>query len=161
MTETAQPDIVVVEDNPNDVELLFHALHTNGVSWNIRVVRDGAEALEYFFGSAGKEGANLAGLRLILIDVKLPKVDGLEVLKQLKADTRTRPVPVVMLSTSQSEYDVMTSYQLGANSYIAKPVDFKEFAEIIRYVATYWTKCNALPLSHLGCLFTGGGGGGG
>ena len=157
MTEAAQPDIVVVEDNPNDVELLFHALHANGVSWNIRVVRDGAEALEYFFGSDGKEGANLAGLKLVLIDVKLPKVDGLEVLKQLKAAPRTRPVPVVMLSTSQSEHDIMTSYQLGANSYIVKSMDFTEFTESIRYVATYWTKCNTLPLSHLGSLFTGGG----
>ena len=145
MTETAQPDIVVVEDNPNDVELLFHALHENGAFWNIRVVSDGTEALDYFFGLAGKEGANLAGLKLVLIDIKLPKVDGLEVLKQLKADPRTRPIPVVMLSTSYSEHDVMTSYQLGANSYIVKPVDFTEFTEVIRYVAAYWTKCNVLP----------------
>ena len=155
---TTLPEILVVEDNPHDVELLLHALRKSNASANIQVLRDGAEALDYFFGTTEKAPADLTGLKLILIDVKLPKADGLEVLKTLKAAPRTRLIPVVMLSTSSSEQDMTASYQLGANSYIVKPVDFTEFVEEIRCAETYWMRYNRLPLSHLGDVAGKGGG---
>lgn len=137
-------EILLVEDNPSDVELTLHALRKQNLTNRILVLRDGAEALEFFFGN-GIPAAPRAVPRLILLDLKLPKVDGLEVLKRLKADDRTRIIPVVMLTSSREERDVIESYRLGVNSYIVKPVDFSQFTEAVRQAGLYWLLLNEPP----------------
>ncbi len=139
-------EILLVEDNPNDVELALHALKRNNLTNPIHVVRDGAEALEFVFCAgayAGRRPEN--GPKVILLDLKLPKVDGLEVLRQIKADPRTRPIPVVMMTSSREERDIVESYRLGVNSYIVKPVDFEQFSEAVRQVGFYWLLVNRPP----------------
>jgi len=134
-------EILLVEDNPNDVELALHALKKNNLSNRIEVVRDGAEALDFIFG----KGADSNRPKVILLDLKLPKVDGLEVLKRLKSDPQTRSIPVVMLTSSREECDIVKSYQLGVNSYIVKPVDFEQFTEAVRQLGLYWLLMNQPP----------------
>lgn len=139
-------EILLVEDNPNDEELTLYALKRNNISNHIRVVRDGAEALEYLFCTgpyAHREINNPP--KVVLLDLKLPKVDGLEVLKKIKADERTRTIPVVMLTSSREERDIIESYQLGVNSYIVKPVDFEQFTEVVRQLGLYWMLLNQTP----------------
>lgn len=136
-------EILLVEDNPNDVELTLHALKQNNIANTIEVARDGEEALAYIFGRgcyADRGTANLP--RLILLDLKLPKVDGLEVLKAVKENPRSRMVPVVVLTASREERDVLSSYQLGVNSYIVKPVDFGKYVEVVRQLGMYWLLLN-------------------
>jgi two-component system, response regulator len=140
-------DILLVDDNPNDVELTLHALKKNGFEGLIHIARDGAEALEYLFGTgAYSERRQASAPRLILLDLKLPKVTGLEVLKRIKGDERTQTIPVIALTTSRESRDIQGSYMLGVNSYIVKPVDFQEFSEAMSMVARYWFSLNQLPL---------------
>ncbi len=142
MTENAV-EILLVEDNPNDVELTLHALRKNHISNRIHVVRDGAEALEFIFCTGAYAERNIQETpKVILLDLKLPKVDGLEVLQRIKADPRIRATPVVVLTSSREERDVVESYRLGVNSYIVKPVDFKKFTEAVQQMGLYWLLLN-------------------
>ncbi len=134
-------EILLVEDNPNDVELALHALKKNNLTNRIEVVRDGEEALDFIFGN----GIDSNRPKVILLDLKLPKVDGLEVLKRLKSDPQTRSIPVVMLTSSAEERDIVKSYQLGVNSYIVKPLDFEQFTEAVRHLGLYWLLMNQPP----------------
>jgi two-component system response regulator len=146
MNQASSAEILLVEDNPNDVELALHALTKHNVSNRILVVRDGAEALEYLFRTGRYAGLDAGPPRVVLLDLKLPKVDGLEVLRQVKADERTRAIPVVVLTTSQEEPDIEESYRLGVNSYIVKPVDFRQFTEAVRQLGLYWLLLNERPV---------------
>ena len=139
-------NILLVEDNPNDVELTLRAFKKNGILNEIIVVRDGAEALDYFFGTQGC--ATMGHNRLpavVLLDLKLPRVDGIEVLRQIRADERTKLVPVVILTSSKDQKDVTNGYNMGCNSYVRKPVDFNEFIEAARKLGLYWLMLNELP----------------
>ena len=138
--------ILLVEDNPDDEALTLRALTKNNILNPVTIVRDGAEALDYLFcqGTYAGRDASLQPA-VTLLDLKLPKVDGLEVLKRLRADARTRLLPVVILTSSKEEQDLITGYQLGANSYIRKPVDFTQFMEAIRQVGLYWLMMNEPP----------------
>lgn len=142
MTKT-RVEIVLVEDNPSDLELTLHALKKHNLANHIEIARDGAEALKLFFGSEGsEEGGMEKSPKVILLDLKLPKVDGLEVLKRLKNDPRTHNIPVVILTSSREERDLIESYRLGVNSYIVKPVDFKQFIEAVQQLGLYWLLLN-------------------
>lgn len=139
-------DILLVEDNPNDAELAMRALKKNNLTNTIVHVHDGEEALEYLFGTGKFEGRDVvARPHLMLLDLKLPKVDGLEVLKAVKGDPRTATMPVVILTTSKEESDVMKGYKLGANSYIVKPVDFDKFITSVKEIGFYWLLLNEAP----------------
>ena len=139
-------EILLVEDNPNDVKLALHALKKNNIANRIEVVRDGAEALEFIFATgAYADRQNAENPRVILLDLKLPKVDGLEVLRQIKSDPRTRAIPVVALTSSREDRDIVESYNLGVNSYIVKPVDFEQFNESVRQLGMYWLLLNQPP----------------
>ncbi len=138
--------ILLVEDNRDDEALTLRALRKNRITNEVVVVRDGAEALEYLFGTGRYEGRDTTVMPdLILLDLKLPKVDGLEVLRRLRADQGTRSLPVVILTSSTEEQDVLKGYGLGANSYIRKPVDFDEFMEAARQLGVYWLLLNQGP----------------
>lgn len=139
-------EILLVEDDPDDVELTLYALKKNNLGNHVHVVRDGAEALSFLFGT-GVYADRRAGdvPKLILLDLKLPKVDGLEVLKVIRSDPRTRLIPVVMLTSSREERDVLAGYHLGVNSYIVKPVDFQQFTEAVREIGLYWLLLNQPP----------------
>ena len=138
--------ILLVEDDPKDVDLTLHAFKENNLANHMQVVRDGAEALDFVF-SLGAYATRDADIQpeLILLDLKLPKVDGLEVLRQLKQDARTRSIPVVILTSSQQERDVVKGYDTGANSYIVKPVDFERFTDAVRQLGMYWLLLNHSP----------------
>ena len=135
--------ILLVEDNPSDVGLTQRALAKSHVSNELVVAEDGQEALDYLFGAGAYAGRDVTELpALVLLDLKLPRVDGLEVLRQIRADMRTRRLPVVILTTSREEQDVAQSYDLGANSYIRKPVDFTQFAQAVEQMGLYWLVLN-------------------
>ena len=135
--------ILLVEDNPDDVLLTQRAIKKSGLDVDVSVVRDGAEALDFLHGDMGSPDSVLPDL--ILLDLKLPKIDGLEVLKALRAEQSTNLLPVVILSTSNEENDIRTSYALGANSYIRKPVDFDTFTNTMSQIGEYWLKLNIVP----------------
>jgi len=138
--------ILLVEDNPDDEALTLRALRKNNIGNEIVVARDGAEALEYLFAASGLAGRDLNGsLQVVLLDLKLPKVDGLEVLRRIRADERTRRLPVVILTSSNEEQDMIESYDLGANSYIRKPVDFVAFMDAVKQLELYWLLLNEVP----------------
>ena len=138
--------ILLVEDNPDDEVLTLHALKMNGISNEVVVVRDGAQALDYMFGRGEYAGRDVSQLpAVILLDLNMPKVGGLEVLRTLRADPRTKPAPVVVLTTSREEQDLINSYELGANSYVRKPIDFEQFIEAVRNLGMYWLLLNELP----------------
>jgi two-component system response regulator len=140
-------EILLVEDNPSDVALALHALKKHHLTNHIEVLRDGAEALEFLFGTGAYARRDLSsGPRLVLLDLKLPLVSGLEVLRKLKADPRTQPIPVVMLTSSSEERDIVESYQLGVNSYIVKPVDFEQITEDMRTLGMFWLLLNQPPI---------------
>ncbi len=139
-------EILLVEDNPNDVELTLHALRKYHIANRIEVVRDGAEALDFIFGTGEYEERQPDHLpKVILLDLKMPKVDGLEVLKTIKSDPRTQSIPVVILTSSAEEQDIVESYRLGVNSYITKPVDFERFSKAVRQLGFYWLLLNQSP----------------
>jgi len=139
-------EILLIEDNPNDVELTLHAFKKYNLANRIQVARDGAEALDYLFatGAFAQRDINQRP-KVVLLDLKLPKVDGLEVLRRIKADPRTKLIPVVVLTSSSEESDLVESYKLGVNSYIRKPVDFEQFTEAARTIGMYWLLLNQPP----------------
>jgi len=138
-------EILLVEDNPNDEMLALHAFKKHNLANQVHVVRDGAEALEFVFCTGAYANRRFENPRLILLDKKLPLVDGLEVLRQIRAEPRTHLVPVVMLTSSAEEVDVVESYKLGVNSYIVKPVDFEQFSDTARQLGYYWLLINKQP----------------
>jgi two-component system response regulator len=138
--------ILLVEDSQDDIDLTLRALRLSKVANEVVVVRDGAEALDFLFGRGQYENRQPGNLpQLILLDINLPKLSGLEVLKRLRQHDLTRLLPVVMLTTSRQDRDVIQSYQLGANSYVQKPVSFNEFTEAVRQLGIYWLMLNEAP----------------
>jgi two-component system, response regulator len=135
-------EILLVEDNPNDEMLALHAFKKHNLANKVYVVRDGAEALEYIFCTGAYAERYFENPRVILLDKKLPLVDGIEVVRAIRADPRTQLVPVVMLTSSAEERDIIESYQSGVNSYIVKPVDFVQFSETARQLGHYWLQVN-------------------
>ena len=138
--------VLLVEDNPDDVELTLRAFKKNNVANGVVVTRDGAEALDFLFGRGAYEDRDLSVMPVVIfLDLKLPKIDGLEVLRRLRADERTKLLPVVILTSSKEEQDIMSGYSLGANSYVRKPVDFEQFVEAVRQLGLYWLLLNESP----------------
>lgn len=134
---------MLVEDNPDDEALTLRALRKNKISNQVIIARDGVEALDYAFGTGAYANRDMSSMpQVVLLDLKLPKMDGLQVLKRLKADARTQLIPVVILTSSKEETDLIAGYRLGANSYVRKPVDFNEFNETVRELGTYWLTLN-------------------
>jgi two-component system response regulator len=141
-----QIQILLVEDNPNDVKLALHAFKTHNLVNCVHVVRDGAEALEFIFGTGRYADRDVASSpKLVLLDLKLPLVDGIDVLRRIKSDERTSMIPVVVMTSSNVERDIVESYKLGVNSYIRKPVDFNQFTEAVRQLGCYWLLLNEIP----------------
>ena len=139
----APVEIVFIEDNKYDVELTLRALKKNNLSNNILVLEDGEKALNYFYAKGKFQNRNIEEKpKLILLDLKLPKVNGLDVLKKIKSDERTKIIPIVILTSSKEEKDIIESYKLGVNSYIVKPVDFNKFVEAVGQVGLYWLLLN-------------------
>lgn len=139
-------EILLVEDNPNDVELTIRALRKHNLAEGLHIVRDGEEALEFLFGTGRYAHRDITiQPKVILLDLKLPKVTGLEVLKKIKTNEATASIPVVVLTTSREENDIRTSYKLGVNSYIVKPVDFNKFDDAVAGIGFYWLLTNELP----------------
>jgi len=146
VTMASPAEILLVEDNPDDEMLTLRALKRNRIANEIAVARDGAEALEYLFATGKYTDRHIAAMpQIILLDLKLPKVDGLEVLRRIRTDNRTCIVPVIVLTSSDEDQDLLDSYTLGANSYIRKPVDFGQFVETIRQLGLYWLVLNEPP----------------
>jgi two-component system response regulator len=137
--------ILLVEDNPDDVTLTLRALQKNNLGNDVVVARDGVEALEYLFGTGRYSGRDPSLPQVLLLDLKLPKLDGLEVLRRLRADERTRLLPVVILTSSDEERDIASGYGLGANSYVRKPVDFVAFTKAVNRLGLYWLVLNQSP----------------
>lgn len=138
--------ILLVEDNPDDVDLTLRALKKNNIKNEIVVAGDGAEALDYLFGTGKYSGRDLMMMpTIILLDLKLPKIDGLEVLRRIRANKLTKLLPVVILTSSSEEQDIINGYSLGVNSYVRKPVDFNQFAEAVSQLGLYWLLLNELP----------------
>jgi CheY-like chemotaxis protein len=140
---TREVEILLVEDNPEDVELTLHALRQQNLANDIQVVRDGEEALDFLFCRGPYSQRSFESPpRVVLLDLKLPKVDGLEVLREVKSDPRTRAIPVVILTASREEKDMVNGYHLGVNGYIQKPVDFDKFREMVKRLGLYWLVVN-------------------
>ena len=137
--------ILIVEDDPRDVELSLNALEDYNLANEVVIARDGQEALDYLHSQGKFEGRPTGNPAVILLDLKLPKIDGLEVLKQLRSDEQLKMIPVVVLTSSQEEKDMMRSYTLGVNAYVVKPVDFHEFVNAIKELGIFWAVVNAPP----------------
>lgn len=139
-------EILLIEDNPEDVEITLRAFQKQHIANKIHVVRDGEEALECLFSTGRYEKRNPChNTRLILLDLKLPKVDGLEILQKCKTDPRTKHIPIVVLTSSREEQDLAKSYNYGVNSYVVKPVDFPQFSDAVRQLGLYWMLLNQMP----------------
>jgi len=147
MTGFEHVEILLVEDNPTDAELTMRALKKKNLANNLVWVKDGVEALDFIFCRGQYQGRVNTTPKLIMLDLKLPKIDGIEVLRVLKSDAKTKTVPVVMLTSSNEERDIVESYKLGVNSYIVKPVDFDKFLEMVSQVGLYWSLVNKVPQS--------------
>ena len=146
MNPTTEAEILLIEDNPRDAELTQRALKERNLTNTLVWVKDGAAALEYLFGPGHDDGGLVIHRpKVILLDLKLPKIDGLEVLRRIKADTTARVIPVVVLTSSREEQDVVRSYELGVNSYIVKPVNFDNFSEAVAHLGLYWLLMNQPP----------------
>jgi two-component system response regulator len=146
MSEPNGVEILLVEDNAADVELTLHALRQNKLANKIQVARDGEEALDFLFGRGHfQDRPSHQPPRIVLLDLKLPKVDGLEVLRAVKSDPRTRAIPIIVLTSSKEEKDLVEGYSLGVNSYIQKPVDFDSFRDTVRQLGLYWLLINVPP----------------
>jgi CheY-like chemotaxis protein len=140
--------ILLVEDNPRDEALTLRALKKSNIVNDVVVARDGVEALDYLFGTGAHAGRDMSIVpQVVLLDLKLPKVDGLEVLRRMRADNRTRRLPVVVFTSSSEEEDMLSSYSLGANSYVRKPVQFEQFLEATKQLGLYWLVLNEAPPS--------------
>jgi two-component system response regulator len=140
--------ILLVEDNPDDADLAVLAFEESNMANELVIARDGVEALDYLFGTGAYAGRDTSHMpQVVLLDLKLPKLDGLDVLKRIRADPRTRLLPVVILTSSDEEHDLMQSYLNGANSYIRKPVDFSRFLEAVQQLGLYWLVFNRAPIS--------------
>ena len=146
MTTIDDVEILLVEDNLNDVELTLRALQKQNLASKVLVVKDGVEALEFIFATGAFAHRKIENRpKVVLLDLKLPKIDGIEVLSRMKNDERTRHIPVVMLTSSQEERDVLDTYNLGVNSYIVKPVDFSNFVHAVSELGLYWGLLNKVP----------------
>ncbi len=146
ITEINEVDILLVEDNPYDAELTLRALRNKGLSDKLVTCSDGVEALDFLFGNGIYAGRNLTERpKVIFLDLKLPRVNGLEVLQRIKNDARTRTIPVVILTSSQEDLDITRSYDLGVNSYMVKPVDFDQFFQVVEELGLYWLFLNKAP----------------
>jgi two-component system, response regulator len=146
VNETLQVEILLVEDNPDDLEMELLTLREMKVANHVQIARDGVEALDFIFCRGPHAGRKIENSpKVVLLDLKLPKVDGLEVLRAIKDDPRTQSIPVVVLTSSKEQSDVVESYKLGVNSYIVKPVDFEQFAEAIKKLGLYWLLLNQPP----------------
>lgn len=145
MTGLEHVEILLVEDSPSDGELTLRALKKQNLANHVVWVKDGAEALDFIFCRGNFKDRSNGAPRLILLDLKLPKVDGIEVLREIKSNPATRTIPVVMLTSSQEERDIVESYKLGVNSYIVKPVDFEKFLDMVAQVGLYWSLMNKVP----------------
>lgn len=138
-------EILLVEDNPHDAEITLRALQRANFANHVQWLKDGEEALAFLFSEGPYSDQPVRRPRVMLLDIKMPKVDGIQVLKRIKADSRTRSIPVVMLTSSKEESDLVSSYDLGVNSYLVKPVDFQRFSEEVVRVGYYWVAMNQLP----------------
>jgi two-component system response regulator len=138
-------EVLLVEDSSADAEMTLRTLKKRGIANSVEWVRDGVEALEYLFREGRYANRSEGHPKLVLLDLKMPLMDGLQVLERMKADARTRTIPVVMMTSSREEGDLLTSYRLGVNSYVVKPVDFSEFAEMVSKVGMYWMIANQAP----------------
>jgi len=146
MTENNAVEILIVEDTPQDLELTMRALRKANVTNRIQVAHDGAEAIEFIFGEGVHAGRKIEDApKVILLDLKLPKIDGIEVLRRIKGDPRTKTIPVVVLTSSREQKDVVESYRLGVNSYIVKPVNFERFVSAVQELGMYWLLLNQPP----------------
>jgi CheY-like chemotaxis protein len=143
--EFEQVEILLVEDNPLDAELTMRGLKDQGLANNITWVKDGEEALDYVFRRNAYVGRTTSDPRLILLDLKMPRVGGIEVTRAIKSDERTKRIPIVIMTSSKEENDVADSYNLGANSYIVKPLDFESLADVARQAGYYWLAINRTP----------------
>jgi CheY-like chemotaxis protein len=142
MISASAKKILLVEDNPDDVELTLHAFKRNNILNPIAVIRDGQDAIDYLFYTGRYTGAQHQRPTLILLDLKLPKANGVDILRLIKQDANLKKIPVVVLTSSKEEKDIVESYNLGVNSYIRKPVDFDQFVETVRYIGYYWLLLN-------------------
>jgi two-component system, response regulator len=138
-------EILLVEDSTADAEMTMRTLKRRGIANNVHWVRDGVEALDYLFCTGGHSSRVNGHPKLVLLDLKMPRMDGLQVLERMKADAHTRTIPVVMMTSSREEGDLIASYRLGVNSFVVKPVDFGEFAETVAQVGMYWMIANEAP----------------
>ena len=145
MTEFKTVEILLVEDSPTDAELTMRALRRNNLANSVTWAKNGAEALDFVFCRGAHAARKNDHPKLILLDLKLPKVDGIEVLRQLKSDERAKMIPVVVLTSSGEERDIVDSYRLGVNSYLVKPVDFEHFGETVSKAGLYWMLMNKTP----------------
>jgi two-component system response regulator len=149
MPDSGETEILLVEDNPTDLELALRIFKKHRIANRIEVARDGEEALDFLFGEGAHAGPGTIQIpKVILLDLKLPKIGGMDVLRRIKGDPRTRTIPIVVLTSSREEKDLLESYQLGVNSYIVKPVDFNQFNDCLRDIGMYWLLSNAPPKIH-------------
>jgi two-component system response regulator len=145
VSELEQVEILLAEDNPSDAEMTLRALRRHNLANKVHWVKDGAEALEFMFRTGAYAGRSPGAPKLVLLDIKMPKVDGIEVLRRLKEDAATRAVPVVVMTSSNEDRDLVESYRFGVNSYIVKPVAFEAFLETVAQIGLYWVIANRVP----------------